>query len=72
MTVKELQSRFSQNLKNERKKALLTQEKLAELAGLHPTHIGRIERAEKTVTIKSLYKIVKILGLSMEELFKNF
>lgn len=59
-------------LKLRRQEMGYSQEKLAELAGLHPTHIGRIERAEKTVTIKSLYKIVKILGLSMEELFKNF
>lgn len=59
-------------LKLRRREMGYSQEELAELAGLHPTHIGRIERAEKTVTIKSLYRIVKILGLSMEELFKNF
>ena len=43
MTVKELQSRFSQNLKNERKKALLTQEKLAEIADLSFQMINDIE-----------------------------
>lgn len=55
-------------LRNERN---LSQDKLAERAGLHNTYIGQVERGEKNVTIESLEKIVNALGISFEELFKN-
>ena len=35
-----------------------TQEHLAELADVHPTYIGQVERGEKNVTIESLEKIL--------------
>ena len=34
----------------------LSQEKLAELSGCHPTYIGQIERGEKNATIESIEK----------------
>lgn len=49
-----------------------SQEKLAELAGLHRTYIGFIERGEKEVRITTLLKITKILKIKLEELFKDF
>ncbi len=41
----------------------MSQEKLAELSGLHPTYIGQMERGEKNPTIKSLYKICTALHI---------
>ena len=35
-----------------------TQEHLAELADVHPTYIGQVERGEKNITIESLEKIL--------------
>ena len=49
-----------------------TQEHLAELADVHPTYIGQVERGEKNVTIESLEKICCALNLPMDELFYNF
>ena len=46
-----------------------TQEHLAELADVHPTYIGQVERGEKNVTIESLEKICCALNLPMDELF---
>lgn len=48
-----------------------TQEHLAELADVHPTYIGQVERGEKNVTIESLEKICCALDLPMDELFYN-
>lgn len=49
-----------------------SQEKLAELAGLHRTYIGFIERGEKEVRIATLLKVTKVLKMKLEELFKDF
>lgn len=38
---------FGRNVQKYRKERHLSQEKLAEYAGLHRTYIGMIERAEK-------------------------
>lgn len=54
-----------------RLKSELSQEALAEKAGLHPTYIGQIERGEKNATIESIEKIVLALDISFETLFEN-
>jgi transcriptional regulator with XRE-family HTH domain len=46
----------------------MSQEKLAEKADLHPNYIGEIERAEKNVTLESLAKIAKALGVRVRDL----
>lgn len=52
-----------------RKNKELSQEELAYEAGLHHTHIGKIERGEMNLTLESLVKITKALGISLEEFF---
>ena len=49
----------------------MSQEKLAELSGLHSTYIGQIERGEKCPTIDSIYKIARGLDISLSDLFKD-
>ena len=49
----------------------LSQEKLAERAGLHPTYIGQVERGEKNLTIESLEKITNALDVSMASVFEK-
>lgn len=49
----------------------LSQEKLAELSGCHPTYIGQVERGEKNATIESIAKIASALGVSLSVLFEN-
>ena len=49
----------------------LSQEKLAERAGLHPTYIGQVERGEKNLTIESLEKITSALDVSMASVFEK-
>jgi transcriptional regulator with XRE-family HTH domain len=47
----------------------LTQEELADRAGLHPNYIGRIERGESNVGVKALFKLARGLGVSPAALF---
>lgn len=60
---------FGRKVQMRRKELKLSQEQLAEEAGLHRTYIGMIERAEKNVTLVNIEKIVKALKISIPELF---
>lgn len=59
---------FGSNVQKYRKERQLSQEKLAELAGLHRTYIGMIERAEKNITLCNIEKIAKALGVDIKDL----
>ena len=52
-----------------RKKANLTQEKLAEKADLNPKYLGEIERGEKIISIEALLRIAKAVKISIGEFF---
>jgi|SRR5947209_6239615 len=52
---------FGQRVREERQKLGLSQEKLAEKAGVHRTYIGMVERAEKNITLTNIEKIAKAL-----------
>ena len=59
---------FGDNVQRYRKNLQLSQEKLAELAGVHRTYIGMIERAEKNITLCNMEKIAKALGVDIKDL----
>lgn len=60
-----------QRIRNYRTQLGLSQEKLAELAGCHPTYIGQLERGEKNATLESIDKIASSLKISLSKLFEN-
>ena len=62
---------LGQRIRNYRIAKGLSQEKLAELAGCHPTYIGQIERGEKNATIESIEKISSALNISLSKLFEK-
>jgi transcriptional regulator with XRE-family HTH domain len=62
---------FGKQVRKERLKQKLSQEELADRAGLHRTYIGMVERAEKNVTLESIQKITKALGLKIADLLKT-
>lgn len=49
----------------------ISQEKLAELSGLHRTYIGACERGERNITIVNLAVICTNLGITLPEFFDN-
>ena len=60
---------IGQRIRNYRTKKGLSQEKLAELAGCHPTYIGQLERGEKNATLERVEKIASAMDISLSELF---
>ncbi len=67
--IENLSQIIAERVQFERKKLHLSQEKLAERAGIHRTYVGMIERAEKNVTIYSLAKICGAFGITLFEFF---
>ncbi len=62
--------KFGRRVRQERTKRKLSQEQLAELAGVHRTYIGMVERAEKNITLESIEKLAKALELTPDELIR--
>lgn len=60
---------FGKTVQQKRKEKGLSQEQLAENAGLHRTYIGMIERAEKNITLLNIVKIAKALEINIQDLF---
>jgi transcriptional regulator with XRE-family HTH domain len=46
-----------------------SQEKLADVVGIHRTYIGAIERGEQSVSVDNVAKIAKALKVTLSELF---
>lgn len=54
---------FAGNVRRLRKERGLSQEELAEAAGVHRTYVGMIERSEKNVTIYNIERIALALNV---------
>ena len=61
---------FGQNVRKERLKRKMSQEELSNIADLHRTYIGMIERAEKNITMRNADKIAEALNLTLIDLLK--
>lgn len=53
-----------------RKMQGLSQEQLAEMVGTKHTDIGKLERGERNVTLKTLEKVSSTLGIEVYQLFE--
>jgi transcriptional regulator with XRE-family HTH domain len=62
---------LGQSIRRWREARALTQEKLAEKAGLDSTYISGIERGLRNPGIKNVARLAKALGLSTSELCKG-
>jgi transcriptional regulator with XRE-family HTH domain len=71
MDSKNILEIFGANVQKYRKEKQISQEKLAELAGVHRTYVGMIERAEKNITLRNMEKIAKALNMEIKNLLHN-
>ncbi len=59
--MSEIAKTIGQRVRNYRIDKGLSQEKLAELSGCHPTYIGQVERGEKrTLLLKVLKRLLQL------------
>jgi len=61
---------ISKKIKEIRKNRNLTQEELAEIAGLSVNYIGYIEQNKRMPSIKTADKIARALGVKFSDLFE--
>lgn len=66
--VNRLAKVFQTNLKHRRKALSLTQEKVAELAGISPRFYQKIEQGRSVPTVPLAYLIAKALNITIDEL----
>ncbi len=68
MNIKVLE-RLGKNLKRYRLQKDLTQEELAEIVGIHPTYVGKLESGKNNPSVIMLFKISRALKISLCDLF---
>jgi len=66
--MEDIKQRIGKNIRRTRLAKSLTQEELAELAGLHFTYIGSVERGERNISVVNLEKIAKALAVETQNL----
>ncbi len=66
----DVRERFGTAVKFRREELQLTQEDLAEKAGIHRTYLSDIERGSRNLSLINIEKLAAALAMSMSELFK--
>lgn len=59
-------------LRKARRDRDLSQEAIGQRAGMHPNHVGTIERGTKDLRATTLLRLIEALGMSPAELFVDY
>jgi len=70
-TQPDIRERFGYAVKVRREELDLTQEDLAEKAGIHRTYLSDIERGSRNVSLLNIERLAMALSLSLSELFQH-
>ena len=70
-TARDYRVILGEAIREQRIRAGLTIEVLAEKADLHPNYLGRVERGEEHASVSALIRVAKALGIRVRELFVN-
>ena len=68
MTTDERMIAFGKRVREVRKSKGVSQERLAEMAGIDRSYMGNIERGEKNITLKKAYEICDALEIEIQDL----
>lgn len=70
-SASDIRVRFGFVVKTLREKLALTQEDLADKAGIHRTYLSDIERGSRNVALINIERLAQSLGVSLQELFRK-
>lgn len=62
---------FGRTVRRLREAKGLSQEKLAELAGIHRTYIGDVERGKRNIALINMTRLAEALGVSLGRLISE-
>ncbi len=62
---------FGKSVRKLREAQRLSQERLAELADLHRTYVGAIERGERNVSLRNIVKLSRALRVTPARLLED-
>jgi len=62
---------FGKEVRARRCELTLTQEELAEKAGLHPTYVGSVERGERNIALENIIVLAQALKCSPKDLMPD-
>ena len=68
--MEDIKRLFGSNVRKYRLEKNLSQEKLAEISGLHRTYISAVERGERSISLGNIQKISIALNIEIWQLFK--
>ena len=61
---------FAKNVRVRRLDRALSQERLAELSGLHRTYVGSVERGERNISIDNMERLAAALEINVVDLLR--
>jgi transcriptional regulator with XRE-family HTH domain len=67
----DIRERFGFAVRSQRETLGLTQEELAEKAGIHRTYLADIERGKRNLALINIERLAAALSLSLSELFRE-
>ena len=59
---------LGRNIRQYRQKQGISQERLGELAKVHRTYVGMVERGEKNITLQNMVRFAHALGVKVRDL----
>ncbi len=71
MALSDVLAAFGMKLRSIREKVGVSQEKLAELSGLHRTYVSSVERGRCNISLQNIERLAQALGVTMAELMPD-
>lgn len=66
--MKDIAIKFGERMRQKRSQLGMSQDKLALLADIDRSYVGRIERGEVNITLEKAYKLAEVLHCDVREL----
>jgi transcriptional regulator with XRE-family HTH domain len=70
--VDDLRAAFGRRVRELRRRLGISQEELADRAGIHWTYLGGIERGERNPALVNIGKVVRALQVSLADFWSSF